>query len=118
VAERRARRRGIVRVRPTEENILGTEFTVDYVGIKQLSGTPDEDVHGETHGFQKKILIRDSLTGDDLVSTLLHEYMHAILHVSGWTYALDEKHEEGVVSALESGLYPIIKHWIESGGVK
>ena len=114
-AARRKNRR-IIRTKPKTENILGYQFSIEYVPQKHLDGT-DEDVHGETYGFKKQIRIRDTLTGDDLGATLIHEYMHAILHVSGWTYALDDKVEEGLVTVLENGLWPIIKDWLENGGV-
>lgn len=116
MAAGRSKRRRLIRNRPTTENILGQQFTVEYVPQKQLD-SHDEDVHGQTLGFRKLIQIRESLTGDDLGATLLHEYLHAILHVSGWTYSLDDKVEEGIVTAIENGLWPILKDWLESGGI-
>lgn len=47
-------------------------------------------------------------------STVLHEFIHAVLGVSGQDEHIGDK-EEGVVKALESGLYPIIVELVELG---
>ena len=51
------------------------------------------------------IWLRSGLKGDDADQTLLHEVIHACLFRSGSKYQLDERLEEGIVRALEHGLY-------------
>ena len=86
---------------------MGTKFDVQYT-----TKMPKDDM-GETIGNERQIKIRAKLTGEKLKATLLHEVIHAILHVSGMTeiltkYDEDGKLEEGLVVALEHGLTPIV----------
>lgn len=47
--------------------------------------------------------------------TLMHECIHVVVVMSGQksTLALDEDKEEGLVEAMEHGLFPIMKHFVK-----
>lgn len=64
-----------------------------------------EDLHG---CFESSPLtIRIDETTPEPEKTLLHEMMHAILYVSGWSAKLDsETVEEGLAVCFENSLWP------------
>lgn len=51
------------------------------------------------------IFLRSGIKGEEAESTLLHEVIHACLFRSGTKFQLDLKQEEGIVRALEHGIY-------------
>lgn len=70
-----------------------------------------EKLEDGLYGDYKDYVIRisNSLVDINVIrSTLLHESMHAILHVAGHAQRLEVNDEEALVWALEHGLYPII----------
>jgi hypothetical protein len=71
--------------------------------------TGDEIEFGETDIYEHKIHFNPKQSAVQMHSTRLHEYIHAILQVSGVNELLDEKSEEAVVKAIEHGLAPLIK---------
>lgn len=64
------------------------------------------------YGDYKEYVIRISsslVDIDEVRSTLLHESMHAILHVTGHSERFRNNDEEALVWALETGLYPLLE---------
>ena len=88
-------------------DILGVPFTL----VRDSEKMPDKDDHGETVILDRKIYLNPvkNKTHDEMAATLLHEVLHAILGVSGQDKFINKKIEEGLVTALENGLYPLIK---------
>jgi Zn-dependent peptidase ImmA (M78 family) len=68
-----------------------------------------EDRWAEADGDNRVISVNNTLRGDRLKFYLLHEYLHAILHVSGHTARFKTSEEEALVSALTHGLAPLIE---------
>ena len=95
---------------PRKVDILGVQFSV----IKSTKKMPDATDHGETVVVERRIYLNPMVnkTPDDMASTFLHEVIHAILGVSGQDSLIKEDHEEGLVTALEHGLYPLIKQGV------
>lgn len=87
---------------PLEITVLGHVFTVEE------STTLSDGTYGETHGHERKIYLKAGLSDEERESTLLHEVIHAVFHITGWTDKL-ESEEEGLVMALEHGLAPLFK---------
>lgn len=93
--------------KPKTIQILGTEFRIEYT-----TKLPKDD-YGDTVGNDRVIRVKSRLRGEIAKSTLIHEILHAIFHVSGQSEIL-AKHdesgqlEEALVVALEHGLTPII----------
>lgn len=54
-------------------------------------------------------------TSEAAERTLFHELMHCVLALTGQDQHLDEKTEEGVIRALEHGMYPAICELVELG---
>jgi len=95
---------------PRKVDILGVQFSV----IQSTKKMPDATDHGETVVVERRIYLNPTVnkTPDDMASTFLHEVIHAILGVSGQDSLIKEDHEEGLVTALEHGLYPLIKQGV------
>lgn len=81
--------------------ILGEEFQVLKAKMK--------DAVGDTQPGHRKIRIDCSQhdSQDEVDSTLLHETIHAILHIAGVSNLIKEKEEEAIVVALEHGLHKL-----------
>ena len=102
MAGNQARRRKAPTRDILEIPVLGHTFTIEE------STTLSEGVYGETLGHERKIHIRAGLSDEDRHSTIIHEIIHAVFHITGWTDKLDAE-EEGLVMALEHGLSPLVQ---------
>jgi len=76
-------------------NILGVPFEVVLADL-------EDGTYGETEGHARKIMINRNQPKNLVLSTLFHEAIHAVLHVSGHTELLTHQQEEALVIALES----------------
>lgn len=91
---------------------MGTPFSLS---LAERDGSDDpwekdgEKNYGETDGNERAILLNPNQTADQLHSTRLHEYVHAILHCAGLSSQLKEDLEESIAVAIEHGLAPLIK---------
>ena len=96
--------------RPTEVLLLGVKHTIEYIENKSESDHSDKE-YGETdtQDHHIKIFLSSHKSEEAIQSTLLHEYVHGILGVSGLGYLLDEKLEEAIVVAIENGLKGVVK---------
>ena len=86
-------------------NILGRNWRVHFVRSK----IKKEAVECDGHTDRDRHLIRVSLNiaKDRIRSTLLHEVLHAVIDMTTSVHHADE---EKCVQALESGLFPVIRH--------
>ena len=92
-----------------EINILGDIFKIEYPA--KIKGDEGENTYGETYGVKRLIRIstQQNKTDDMMERTLLHEVIHAILHISGHSELLEDKEEESLVVLLENGLSKLYK---------
>lgn len=90
--------------KPKQIIILGKKIKIVYKSLTPLMGEYDGD-----NGI---IYIDEELKGEEFQSTLLHEILHTILHLTGMVHAIfhnQEQPEEGIVYALENGLSSLVK---------
>lgn len=81
--------------------VMGHEFKIQLV--------PNLEDAGETDLHTRTISIRSELSLEEQWLTLFHELCHAALGTGGVAYALNnEGLEEGVVRALEHGVWPVL----------
>ena len=87
-------------------DVFGIPFEVQFV--KQVD---EEHNAGETDGSKRiiKISTTENPTEELRHSVLVHEYLHAILYVTGQSERLGEKEEEALVLALEHALADKVK---------
>ena len=64
---------------------------------------------GESNLDDLVITIRKGLDDKNFETTLLHEVIHVMLHISGWNELLEDNKEESLVRMLEHGLVDIVK---------
>lgn len=64
---------------------------------------------GESNLDDLVITIRKDLDDKAFETTLLHEVIHVMLHISGWNELLEDNKEESLVRMLEHGLVDIVK---------
>jgi hypothetical protein len=91
---------------PVEVGIMGIQFKIKYQNTVVSGGS---EVCGETvvHNRTIKISKAEALNPESLLSTILHEIIHAILGIAGHDSTLGEK-EEAVVVSLENGLRQLV----------
>lgn len=83
--------------------VLGQVYDIEYTdGL-------DAGDYGETCSRSKKIRVNSRMPAKEQESTLFHELCHAVLGASGVSHTLTEGQEEAIVTALEHGLWPIVK---------
>lgn len=87
-------------------DVMNIPFEVQYV--KQVD---EEHNAGETDGSKRiiKISTTENPTEELKHSVLVHEYLHAVLYVTGQSERLGEKEEESLVLAMEHALAQIIR---------
>lgn len=85
---------------PTEVFPLGVKFRVEVVD--SIDG--DDEAFGETAGDLRQIRITSDQDTRRRWTTLLHEYLHATLHVVGVANEMDIQLEEVIVQSLEHSL--------------
>lgn len=88
--------------------ILGHDYKVL---LEKTLGLDDDGsvMEGLSSPYEIKIALDSNKTLELQESTLLHEILHSILHVSGQSNMLSEKQEEALVVAFEHGLMPLYK---------
>ena len=86
---------------PETLQILGTPYAVQVVYMH-------EGPCGQTLGLccsdTRTLTVHSDQNSENTARTLMHEAIHAILAESGWTHAIEDI-EEGIVTAIESGLW-------------
>lgn len=76
---------------------MGIPFRVEKVQF-------DEDLAGETVGMYRRIQVSGDLTRRQAWSTLVHEWVHAVLHVNGVSSVVPEEVEEIIAQSIEHAL--------------
>lgn len=94
--------------KPTSISILGKSFEIRYT--RKID---KDNSYGECDGPSRVIKIRSDLEGEQLEDTLLHEFLHGILYISGQSESLDQHQEEALVLALENGLSQIYQRIVK-----
>lgn len=84
-------------LRPESVVALGVPFKVVYTKMLKKD-------YGKTDCNDRLISIRAGLTGDTLRSTIIHEWLHAVLHVSGQSEHLSDEQEEALVVTMEHAI--------------
>ena len=88
--------------KPKSISIAGVLFKIHYKQMNDF-GLCDID--------KKLITIRDTLTAQETLETILHESLHACLAVSGLSYLLNnEDTEEALIRCIDSLYIPIVKN--------
>jgi len=88
--------------KPKTIQIAGITFKIQYKPINDF-GLCDID--------KKLITIRESLSNQETLETLLHESLHACLAVSGLSYLLDnDQVEESLIRCIDHLYIPIVKN--------
>ncbi|HAI19120.1 MAG TPA: hypothetical protein DCM10_14475 [Xanthomarina gelatinilytica] len=88
--------------KPKTITIAGVPFKIQY---KQMNdyGLCDID--------KKVITIRESLSNQETLETILHEALHACLALSGLSYLINnEDTEEALIRCIDSLYIPIVKN--------
>ena len=84
--------------------------TITVGGMKFKIVFKDMEDYGEMDFDKKIISIRNGLSPEDQLDTLIHEVHHAALGVSGLSYILDcENTEEALVRIVDYMVIPIVK---------
>ena len=83
-------------------SVMGIPFEVQ-LKDKVIVDGEKEECAGVTYGAYRRIEIsREECKTEELMnSTLIHEYCHAVLYVTGQSETLSEEQEEGIVVAME-----------------
>lgn len=88
--------------KPKTITIAGVPFNIQYKQINDF-GLCDVD--------KKLITVRDSLSNQETLETILHESLHACLALSGLSYLLNnEDTEEALIRCIDSLYIPIVKN--------
>lgn len=91
---------------------MGKRFRIKYISNLEEDG---HELDGRAWVDDNCIEINAELIDNPahLRRTLMHECLHVIMSMSGQKEGLklDEGQEEGLVAALEHGLFPIVKHF-------
>ena len=88
--------------KPKSISIAGVPFKIQYKQINDY-GLCDID--------KRIITIRESLSNQETLETILHESLHACLAVSGLSYLLNsEDTEEALIRCIDSLYIPIVKN--------
>ena len=79
--------------------IMGIPFE-----IQVLDKIDEDNAHGEMVGLDRIIKLRRDQTDIVMIHTFVHEYIHAVLYITGHSYTMKSKVEEAIVTALEHGM--------------
>ena len=91
---------------PSTLMVLGEPFRVELVHELRSDG---DRVSGETVGEFHRIRIDAGLDSTRQWQTLIHEYVHAVLHVVGVGNFLDAATEEVIAQSLEYGIVQLMR---------
>lgn len=81
---------------------MGVPFRIE---LTQL----DEETVGDTVGFYRRIRISNDVDSKKLWSILVHEWVHAVLHVNGVANTLDEDIEEIIAQSMEHAIEELLR---------
>ena len=87
--------------------MLGRRINIEY--LDRVSDDDGDKLHGDFCADKLTIRVDKTLTGTALESTILHELLHAALHLTGHGYRLSGDDEEALVRGLEHALIDVVK---------
>lgn len=93
---------------PDHVYVLGQHFRVELVHNLKSDGDP---VSGETVGEYHRIRIDAGLDMARQWQVLVHEYVHAVLHMVGVGNFLNDGTEEVVAQSLEYGITQLLRQY-------
>lgn len=101
--------------KPKQLQVLGVVFDCSWDTASMPADSKDD--YGETLFEDRRLCINSPKhkTAESLERTVFHELMHACLALAGQDQHLDDKTEEGVIRALENGMYPVLLELVELG---
>lgn len=94
-------------MKPKAINILGKTYQILYKDLRL------DHSFGITDNRKGVILIDQSLTGEELEHTLLHEFFHGVLYRTGASQALQGDIEEVIVDSIATFLVDIFEFELE-----
>ena len=77
--------------------MLGVPFRIEVTKV-------NESVAGETFGLYRRIQLDQDMDSRRLWTTLLHEWVHAVLYVNGVANVLPDEVEEIIAQSMEHAL--------------
>lgn len=92
---------------PIGVRIAGTWLNIKYRATVHAPDAPSVEVSGYTEPMTDHIIMiskAEHHSVDGLMSTLLHECLHAAIRITGHLATVGEKNEERLVIALENAL--------------
>lgn len=60
--------------------------------------------------YERRIVVRDDISPEQIIHTILHEIIHAIAEITGQTMLNGSKKGEGMTNALAFGLVSVLKN--------
>ena len=93
---------------PDHIYVRGERFTIEYVPDLRIEG---EKLDGVTYGAQHLIRICADLHTARKVRTIVHEYVHAVLYVTGFANVLDDDMEEIFAQSMEYGIVQLVNQF-------
>lgn len=91
---------------PEMVTVLGVPYRVELVPELQVDGDP---CHGVTIGLNHRMRVEAGLDTSRQWSTLLHEYIHAVLYTNGVSSVIPYKIEEVIAQSLEYGILELLR---------
>ena len=86
---------------PKSVKVLGKTVKIICKPMDTNLGSYDRD--------ERIIYLDSEQSAEGALSTLTHEFLHAILAIGGFAFSLKRKQEESLVRLLESGLEGFVK---------
>jgi len=83
------------------------------IPVKSVAMSEDD---GEYSTAKDEIHLKDGLSAKKKHQTLIHEMVHAVLTKSGIAYALEDKMEEAICSAMDTGLKKAVRAILRDDG--
>ncbi len=94
-----------VRVLPKYVSVLGQKFTIQEVDCID----DDPQCCGQLVGDEHRIDIRSNMSPELKWRTLIHEVIHATLHMNGLASKLDDTTEEVIAQSVEYAMCQLIR---------
>ncbi len=88
---------------PAKMYASGAEITLK---LGKFKANPHEDQYGEYREWEQLIIIDQYHPKDTLKDSIVHEWLHSVLHLSGISALMDDKDglEEAVVRCITSNI--------------
>lgn len=94
---------------PKKITILGRSFDVQLVGEKWFDSNNLSGACGALNFSKRSIAIKNTLSKEDKLVTLLHECHHAIDYICGFSQAVSGERFEIEAESRANGFYDVFK---------